>query len=83
MNQASGKGTKRAFIRNSIVSDPLRRVKNGTIPPAVIHYEIKTKGYHRKNRCPQRFGSENMRAVKNAQTLQTPNRVLYEYVIET
>ena len=57
-------GTRRGYLRASVVEDPLRRKNTGDNTPAIIHYDIVPGDQLTITVAPKGFGSENMSAVK-------------------
>jgi len=64
INEGVRRGYKKGFLRNSVVSDPLRRENTRDNTPAVIHYEIVEGDGLTIHVAPKGFGSENMSALK-------------------
>ncbi|MCK9479440.1 MAG: fumarate hydratase [Firmicutes bacterium] len=82
INEGVKTGYKKGCLRNSVVSDPLRRVNTGDNTPAVIHYEI-TKGEKIEiTVAPKGFGSENMSAVKMLKPSDGEQGVV-DFIVET
>ena len=57
-------GTRRGFLRASVVRDPIDRQNTGDNTPAVIHYDIVPGESLTLTVAPKGFGSENMSTVK-------------------
>jgi len=53
-------GYRTAYLRNSVVRDPLERVNTGDNTPAVIHLTLVSGSSIRLTVMPKGFGSENM-----------------------
>lgn len=64
INNGVRKGYRKGYLRNSVVSDPIRRVNTGDNTPAVIHYEITDGDRITIHVAPKGFGSENMSVLK-------------------
>ena len=64
INEGVRQGYKNGYCRNSIVSDPIRRVNTGDNTPAVIYYDFKPGDKVSITVMPKGFGSENMSAVR-------------------
>ncbi len=64
INNGVRQGYKKGYLRNSVVSDPVRRSNTGDNTPAVIHYEITTGDSLTIHVAPKGFGSENMSVLK-------------------
>ncbi|MCL2070892.1 MAG: fumarate hydratase [Oscillospiraceae bacterium] len=62
INEGVRRGYKDGYCRNSVVSDPLRRINTGDNTPSVIHYEFdgNKSGTVEITVAPKGFGSENM-----------------------
>lgn len=63
INEGVRRGYKKGYLRNSIVSDPLKRENTGDNTPSVIHYEMKEGSEVKIHVAPKGFGSENMSAI--------------------
>jgi fumarate hydratase subunit alpha len=63
INKGIELGYKKAFLRNSIIKDPLGRGKSGYIP-AVIHVEIVKGNKLKLTVLPKGFGCENKTQLK-------------------
>lgn len=59
INEGVKKGYEKAYLRNSVVSDPILRSKSKYNIPAVIHYDITTNKRVKISVMPKGFGSEN------------------------
>ncbi|GHV43301.1 fumarate hydratase [Clostridia bacterium] len=82
INKGVKKGYEEAFLRKSVVSDPIRRENTGTNTPAVIHYDIVSGDALKITVAPKGFGSENMSAVK----MLTPSQGLSgvtDFIVQT
>jgi fumarate hydratase subunit alpha len=82
LNEGVRRGYTEAYLRKSIVRDPLRRVNTGDNTPAVIHIDIVPGDRVRLLLAPKGGGSENMSAVK----MLTPadgRQGLVDFVVET
>lgn len=64
INRGVADGSKAAYLRNSIVADPLERVNTGNNTPAVIHTEIVRGDKVKVTIMPKGGGAENMSFVK-------------------
>ncbi len=64
LNEGVRRGYKKGYLRNSVVSDPLRRENTKDNTPAVIHYELLEGDGLKIHVAPKGFGSENMSALK-------------------
>jgi len=64
INNGVRKGYKKGYLRNSVVTDPLRRNNTGDNTPAVIHYDINNGDDLVIHMAPKGFGSENMSVLK-------------------
>lgn len=64
INNGVRKGYRKGYLRNSIVSDPIRRINTGDNTPAIIHYEITNGDGLTIHVAPKGFGSENMSVLK-------------------
>lgn len=64
LNEGVRRGYKKGHLRNSVVSDPLKRENTKDNTPAVIHYELKEGDGFKIHVAPKGFGSENMSALK-------------------
>lgn len=64
INQGVREAYQEAFLRKSVLNDPLLRVNTGDNTPAIIHYEIVTGSQIRILYSPKGFGSENMSAIR-------------------
>jgi len=64
INNGVRKGYKKGCLRNSVVSDPIRRTNTGDNTPAIIHYEITDGDDIVIHVAPKGFGSENMSVLK-------------------
>jgi fumarate hydratase subunit alpha len=64
VNSGVRKGYKKGYLRNSVVSDPIRRINTGDNTPAIIHYEIINGDSLTIHVAPKGFGSENMSVLK-------------------
>ncbi len=63
INDGVRQGYTMGRLRNSIVSDPLRRVNTGDNTPAIIHVELVDGDQMEITVAPKGFGSENMSQV--------------------
>ncbi|MEW6042215.1 MAG: fumarate hydratase [Elusimicrobiota bacterium] len=63
INQGVREGYTEAYLRKSVVSDPLRRKNTGDNTPAIIHTEIVPGDKLKITVIPKGGGSENMSAV--------------------
>jgi fumarate hydratase subunit alpha len=63
VNEGVESGYKKAFLRNSVVNDPLLRGKSGYVP-AIIHIEITNGSKIKLTVLPKGFGCENKGQVK-------------------
>ncbi len=76
------RGYKEAYLRHSIVLDPLQRVNSGDNTPAVIHLQLVPGDRVKITLLPKGGGSENMSALK----MLTPSQGrqgLIDFVVET
>ena len=64
VNIGVAEGYKKAYLRKSVVRDPLRRDNTGDNTPAVIHTRIVPGSGVRLMCAPKGFGSENMSRIK-------------------
>jgi fumarate hydratase subunit alpha len=64
VNQGVAEGYQKAYLRKSVVRDPLRRENTGDNTPAVIHTRIVQGSGVRLMCAPKGFGSENMSRIK-------------------
>lgn len=64
INNGVRNGYKKGYLRNSVVSDPIRRINTGDNTPAIIHYEITDGDDLTIHVAPKGFGSENMSVLK-------------------
>jgi fumarate hydratase subunit alpha len=60
VDKGVARGTREAFLRRSVVADPLRRNNTGTNTPAVIHTAIVPGSKVRITVMPKGGGAENM-----------------------
>lgn len=75
-------GYKEAFLRKSVVADPLRRVNTQDNTPAIIHYQVVPGEQVKITFAPKGFGSENMSRTK----MLTPSAGrdgVVDFVLET
>ena len=63
VNEGVRKGYKEAWLRKSIVADPLRRVNTGDNTPAMLHVRLVEGDQVKLTVAPKGFGSENMSRV--------------------
>ena len=63
INKGVQSGYKQAYLRNSIICDPIKRGKPGFMP-AVIHYELVPGKNLKLTVLPKGFGCENKAQVK-------------------
>ncbi|MBM3244891.1 MAG: fumarate hydratase [Candidatus Omnitrophica bacterium] len=63
INQGVEIGYKKAYLRNSIISDPLKRGKSG-LKPAVIHFDLVKGSKLKLTVFPKGFGCENKTQLK-------------------
>jgi len=63
VNQGVVLGYKKAYLRNSIIADPLKRAKSG-YAPAVIHFDIVKGDKIKLTVFPKGFGCENKAQLK-------------------
>lgn len=75
-------GYRRAFLRNSVVRDPLDRVNTGDNTPAVIHLTMVPGENIRLTVMPKGFGSENMSRLVMLKPADGPAGIK-EFVVET
>ena len=64
VNRGVAEGYQKAYLRKSVVRDPLRRVNTGDNTPAVIHTRIVPGSKVRLMCAPKGFGSENMSRIR-------------------
>jgi len=64
INEGVRRGYKKGFLRNSVVSDPLKRINTNDNTPAIIHYDIIEGDTLTITYGAKGFGSENMSALK-------------------
>lgn len=63
INDGVKKGYKEAYLRKSVVADPILRGNTGTNTPAVIHYDVVPGDRFEITVFPKGFGSENKSAL--------------------
>jgi len=63
INEGVRQGYREGFLRNSIVSDPLRRENTGDNTPAMIYYDIVAGDKCKITVAAKGFGSENMSRI--------------------
>ena len=63
INEGVRKGSKRGFLRASVVSDPIERKNSGDNSPGMIYYDIVPGDALRLTVAPKGFGSENMSKI--------------------
>ncbi|MFH1691301.1 MAG: fumarate hydratase [Candidatus Omnitrophota bacterium] len=64
VNSGVEDGYKRGNLRDSIVSDPILRLKKSGFSPAVIHFDFTRKNGMKLTVLPKGFGCENKTALK-------------------
>jgi len=64
INEGVRRGYEKAYLRKSVVKDPIDRVNTNDNTPAVIHYSIVRGDKIKVIAAPKGFGSENMSAMK-------------------
>ena len=75
-------GYKEAFLRKSVVADPLRRVNTQDNTPAIIHYQVVLGEQVKITFAPKGFGSENMSRTKML-TPSAGREGVVDFVLET
>ena len=64
VNEGVRQGYAEAYLRKSVVRDPLDRVNTGDNTPAMIYYDIVPGDKIKITVAPKGFGSENMSQIK-------------------
>lgn len=64
INRGVVEGSRKCYLRNSMVGDPLKRINTGNNAPAVIHWEIVEGDRFKIILVPKGGGSENMSGLK-------------------
>ena len=64
VNEGVRRGYKNGLLRNSVVSDPLRRKNTGDNTPCVLHLKLTQGDRIGLHVAPKGFGSENMSAMR-------------------
>ena len=64
INKGVAAGYLNGYLRNSMVSDPLRRVNTGDNTPAVVHIDMVPGDSFKMKVCAKGSGSENMSRYK-------------------
>lgn len=82
VNQGVAEGYQKAYLRKSVVRDPLFRENTGDNTPAVIHTRIVQGSGVRLLCAPKGFGSENMSRIKMFNPSATQEDVI-AFVAET
>ncbi|MBQ6023764.1 MAG: fumarate hydratase [Clostridia bacterium] len=82
VHQGVAEGYQKAYLRKSVVRDPLRRVNTGDNTPAVIHTRIVQGNGVRLLCAPKGFGSENMSRIKMFNPSAKPEDLI-AFVAET
>lgn len=75
-------GYRKAYLRNSVVRDPLDRVNTGDNTPAVIHLTLVPGENIRLTVMPKGFGSENMSRLAMLKPADGPAGIK-NFVVET
>ena len=81
VNKGVESGYKKAFLRNSVVNDPLLRGRPGYIP-SIIHTEITTGSRIKLTVLPKGFGCENKGQVKMFRPTVDLKKIK-EFIVET
>ncbi|MDR3595226.1 fumarate hydratase [Clostridium sp.] len=63
INEGVRRGYEEAFLRKSVVEDPIRRINTKDNTPAVIYYDIVDGDKIKITLAPKGFGSENMSKI--------------------
>ncbi len=82
INEGVRVGYEKAYLRKSIVADPLRRVNTNDNTPAVIHTRIVPGDALRLTLAPKGFGSENQSRMKMFLPSADSNDIL-DFIVET
>lgn len=64
INSGLREGSRKGYLRNSIVGDPLLRKNTNDNTPAIIHYNIRPGDKIRISVLPKGFGAENASRIK-------------------
>lgn len=82
INEGVRQGYKKAYLRNSVVADPVKRVNTGDNTPAIVYYEIVPGDKLHITVTPKGFGSENMSRLKMF-VPSTGIEQIKDFIIET
>ncbi len=81
INKGIELGYKKAYLRNSVIADPLKRIKSG-YSPAVIHFDFVKGSKLRLTVFPRGFGCENKTQLKMFKPTAAIEEIK-QFIIET
>lgn len=73
---------KEAYLRMSVVSDPIKRINTGNNTPSVIYTEIVTGDTIEITALPKGFGSENMSKIKMFNPTASREEII-DFIVDT